>query len=58
MVDTPCIDICKIDSANGLCIGCWRNIDEITRWPDMTGKERMAVMNELLARRSGATEEK
>ena len=29
MVQSPCINICKMDAANGLCTGCWRTLDEI-----------------------------
>ena len=41
---TPCIDICTIDEANGLCKGCYRTIDEIARWASMSSEERRAIM--------------
>ena len=43
-METPCIDICTIDEANGLCKGCYRTIDEIARWASMTVEQRRAVM--------------
>jgi predicted Fe-S protein YdhL (DUF1289 family) len=43
-LETPCIDICTIDEANGLCKGCNRTIDEIARWASMRSEERRAIM--------------
>ncbi|MGA7372164.1 MAG: DUF1289 domain-containing protein [Methyloceanibacter sp.] len=47
---TPCIDVCEMDAASGLCLGCGRTIDEIARWADMTNEERRAIMAKLPAR--------
>jgi uncharacterized protein len=49
-LETPCIDVCELDAAFGLCLGCGRTIDEIARWAAMTNVERRAVMAELPAR--------
>ena len=43
-METPCLDICTIDEANGLCKGCYRTIDEIARWASMSSEERSAIM--------------
>ena len=43
-LETPCIDICTIDEANGLCKGCYRTIDEIAGWASMTAEQRRAIM--------------
>ena len=32
MIASPCIDVCKIDEASGLCLGCWRTLAEIAAW--------------------------
>ena len=32
MFASPCINICKMDDRNGLCLGCFRTLDEITVW--------------------------
>ena len=29
MITSPCIDVCKMDEASGLCQGCYRRLDEI-----------------------------
>ena len=46
-METPCVNICLLDDASGLCIGCGRNGDEIARWAEMTPEQRRAVMNTL-----------
>ena len=43
-LETPCIDICTIDEATGLCKGCYRTIDEIAGWASMTAEQRRAIM--------------
>lgn len=50
-MDSPCVDICKIDRDSGLCIGCLRSIDEITRWASMSAAERDRIMGALEERR-------
>jgi uncharacterized protein len=50
MIDTPCVKICTLDARAGLCLGCGRTVDEITRWTAMAASERARVMAELPAR--------
>jgi len=47
MIDTPCVKICTLDVRLGLCLGCGRTIDEITRWATMSVSERTQVMREF-----------
>ena len=51
-VDSPCKDICQIDDAGGLCIGCGRTLAEIAGWRDMTDAERRTIMTGLAQRLS------
>lgn len=44
---SPCIDICDIDDATGLCVGCARTLDEIALWGSGTPEWRAAVMAAL-----------
>jgi uncharacterized protein len=46
-LETPCVNICLLDSESGLCIGCGRGTDEIARWVEMTPAERRAIMAAL-----------
>ncbi len=46
---SPCISVCVLDAA-GLCTGCRRSIDEITRWGRMSAQEQWAVIESLPGR--------
>jgi predicted Fe-S protein YdhL (DUF1289 family) len=54
-METPCINICVIDPANGLCEGCRRSRHEIACWSSYTDAERRSIMQELKTRTPGAT---
>lgn len=45
---TPCVGLCKMEG--GQCQGCWRTLDEIRRWKDMTREEREEVMKKISER--------
>ena len=55
-VQTPCIGVCTLDD-DGLCDGCLRTVDEITRWTAMDDAQREHLMDTVLpareARRGG-----
>jgi len=52
MIESPCVKICTLDARSGLCFGCGRTIDEITRWTKMSDEERRRIVAELPARRA------
>ncbi|MBK9439969.1 MAG: DUF1289 domain-containing protein [Comamonadaceae bacterium] len=31
-VASPCMSVCQMDEATGLCVGCLRTLDEIAQW--------------------------
>ena len=47
---TPCVKICTLDSAAGICLGCGRTLGEIERWLRLGDDERARIMAELPAR--------
>ena len=51
-VASPCVNICQIDSASGLCTGCRRTIAEIARWGSTTDADRRAILDALATRAS------
>lgn len=51
MVTSPCINICKMDSASGLCLGCLRTIDEITLWSRADESTRINILAAVARRR-------
>lgn len=46
-IESPCVQICVVHPTERICTGCYRTIDEITRWSKMEQDERAAVMEEL-----------
>ena len=50
VVATPCVKVCTLDSAAGICLGCGRMLGEIERWLRLSDDERARIMAELPAR--------
>ena len=50
-MNSPCIKVCQMDPQHGLCLGCARTLDEISRWARMTDGERARIMAELARRK-------
>jgi uncharacterized protein len=48
---SPCVKVCAIEVATGLCSGCGRNRAEIAAWSGMSDAERGRIMTELPLRR-------
>ncbi|HEY0269197.1 MAG TPA: DUF1289 domain-containing protein [Methyloradius sp.] len=46
-IQSPCIGICSMSETNGLCMGCYRTIEEIEQWWDMTNAQRSQVITQL-----------
>jgi hypothetical protein len=40
---SPCVQVCALDEED-ICIGCQRNVAEITRWSRMDNAERRQVL--------------
>lgn len=49
-IQSPCIDICRIDGTSGLCVGCLRTRDEIREWKGATDTRRQQIIDELMHR--------
>ncbi|MEM9139490.1 MAG: DUF1289 domain-containing protein [Pseudomonadota bacterium] len=58
-IESPCVKLCVMHPAAGLCVGCFRSGDEIARWSRMDPEERRIIMAALperegsIAKRSG-----
>jgi len=62
-VDSPCVNICIVHPQAKICTGCFRTIDEISSWSNMSETERKGIIKELpnrsaklRARRGGRAE--
>lgn len=51
-IATPCVKVCIVDGASGLCLGCFRSLSEIGGWSGLTDEQRAAIMADLPTRRA------
>ena len=51
-VPSPCISLCEMDKATGLCRGCLRTIDEIVAWGSAGDEDKRAIWREIRRRES------
>lgn len=49
-VPSPCVSVCQMDAAIGLCAGCLRSLDEIAIWSTLDDSGRRGVWLELSKR--------
>jgi len=52
-VASPCVGMCGL--FDGTCMGCFRDIHEISDWHDMADEQRLKVLAELEKRRKEMT---
>ena len=51
-VRTPCVKVCVVDGESGLCLGCYRTLNEIAAWATFPSEARDKLMAELPERRA------
>lgn len=51
-VASPCINVCRMHEATGLCEGCARTITEIAGWSQAADAERIRILALLPERRT------
>ncbi len=50
-VPSPCVNVCRMSAATGLCEGCLRTLDEIAAWSTLSDEARLEVWQALEQRR-------
>ena len=50
-IPSPCVSVCRMEPASGLCEGCLRTLDEIAAWSVMDDAQKLAVWQLLAQRR-------
>ena len=50
MVESPCVDKCKIDEKTNFCLGCFRALEEISSWSTYDNKQKQKIIN-LISKR-------
>ncbi len=48
-VPSPCVGVCRIDTASRSCEGCGRTLSEIAEWPDASDARRQAILDRIAA---------
>ena len=41
---SPCVNVCVMHPSEGICVGCYRTLDEIAGWGMMSPDNRRAVL--------------
>tara|TARA_R110000868_G_scaffold12142_5_gene58894 strand:- start:694 stop:918 length:225 start_codon:yes stop_codon:yes gene_type:complete len=49
-IKTPCVKVCFVDPAAGLCVGCFRTMEELGRWTKYSDAERNVILAALPGR--------
>lgn len=50
-VPSPCLSVCRMNEASGLCQGCYRTIDEIVQWGSADDESKRAIWSRIEQRR-------
>jgi len=51
MIASPCIDVCRMDEATGLCQGCDRSSAEIAAWAHADESQKALILAAVTQRR-------
>ena len=49
-VPSPCVSVCRMNAASGLCEGCLRTLDEIAAWGTLADEARREVWQRIAQR--------
>lgn len=49
-VESPCISVCAMDEVQGVCLGCYRTLEEIEGWWDFDNAHKKAVLEKARLR--------
>jgi hypothetical protein len=51
-IESPCIGVCTMNAQTGYCLGCYRTLQEIQGWWDMSESEKNQLIKILDARQA------
>jgi uncharacterized protein len=49
-VQSPCISVCTMNDATGLCLGCYRTLEEIEKWWDLDNVQKQELVQKASLR--------
>ena len=51
-VPSPCVSICELNERDGSCKGCYRTLQEIAAWGQLSDAGKLLVWQQIEARQS------
>ena len=51
-IESPCVRICVIDETRDICRGCYRTLDEISKWASYPRAQKLALLDDLAQRKA------
>ena len=54
MIDSPCINLCRMDPRSGYCEGCLRTLAEIAGWSSASDADKRAILDRVAERAAAA----
>ncbi len=55
-IESPCIDVCRMNPDTGHCDGCWRTLEEIIAWSRADDKEKRRILAAVAERERTAAQ--
>lgn len=52
-IASPCVNVCRMNADNTLCVGCHRTLDEIAQWSRASDDAKAAILAAVEKRRTG-----
>ena len=46
-IPSPCISVCQMDEGSGLCVGCYRSLEEIRDWSVLGANQKKGVWSDI-----------
>ncbi|MDC1310941.1 DUF1289 domain-containing protein [Burkholderiales bacterium] len=43
-IESPCVAICQLNTKTGICTGCFRTMDEISHWIELSDDDKREVL--------------
>jgi len=43
-VESPCIEVCRLDHLTWICMGCFRTAQEIAEWPAASDEQKRKIL--------------
>ncbi|UTW56056.1 DUF1289 domain-containing protein [Kordiimonas sp. SCSIO 12610] len=50
-IESPCIKVCKVAPDGKYCIGCYRTLDDLTKWSRASNQEKQQILDAAISRR-------